>query len=237
MFTPLTHCILPPFLPRVETGCLTPFPQLRYCLVVFDVHLYRDALFAQYAVPMPAFLRSSVIKRRAEYLAVRYAAQRLLRDMNCSASVGSAPDRAPVWPAGVCGSLSHTGNCAIAVLAPAAEGRTAGVDIEVFAPVAMKETAELFTTPEERCCLAACGIDYETALLIAFSAKESLYKALYPEVGYFFDFDAACLREIDMRDKRFTLVLTRTLSPAYVAGSRICGHYAILKGHVVTVIN
>ncbi|AQS41427.1 MAG: 4'-phosphopantetheinyl transferase EntD [Candidatus Tokpelaia hoelldobleri] len=237
MFTPLTHCVLPPFLPRVEAGYLTPFPQLRYCLVEFDVHKYHDALFAQYAVPITPVLRSSVMKRRAEYLAVRYAAQRLLRDMDCPGNVGSAPDRVPVWPSGLCGSLSHTDGYAIAVVAPAAGGRTPGVDIEAFVPATMKETAGLFTTPEERRRLAACGIDNETALLIAFSAKESLYKAFYPEVGRFFDFDAACLREINVQEKTFMLVLTRTLSPGRVAGSRIHGHYAVLKGHVITVIS
>lgn len=237
MFTSLTHCVFPPFLPQIEAGYFTLFPQLRYCLVKFDVHNYHDALFAQYAVPITPVLRSSAVKRRAEYLAVRYAARRLLRDMDCPGNVGSALDRAPVWPPGLCGSLSHTNGCAIAVVAPAAEGRTPGVDMEAFAPAMMKETAEVFTTPEERRRLAACGIDNETALLIAFSAKESLYKALYPEVGCFFDFDAACLHEINVQEKTFTLVLTRTLSPGRVAGSRIRGYYAVLKGHVITVIN
>ncbi len=60
-----------------------------------------------------------------------------------------------------------------------------GIDIEMLAPGTMRETATIFTDTKEQSLPHNCGIPYETALLIAFSVKESLFKALYPEAGCF----------------------------------------------------
>lgn len=48
----------------------------------------------------------------------------------------------------------------------------------------MLEIAPAFTIEEERALLAGSGLPFETALAIVFSAKESLFKALYPQVRH-----------------------------------------------------
>lgn len=214
-----------PFLHHVEEGYLIPYPHLRYGLVKYDIAHYRDNFFTQYAISPPGDTGLVAIKRRAEYLAVRYATQRLLRAWDCYDNVCSAPNRAPVWPAGFCGSLSHTSECVIAVIAPAVGITIPGVDIEELSQPDIKEIADTFTTRQERDYLLSIeNIDIETLLVIVFSAKESLYKSLYPEVGFFFDFDVACLCEINSQEQMFTLMLTQRLSPDYVAGSLISGY-------------
>lgn len=222
---------------HVEEGYLIPNPHLRYCLVKYDIAHYRDSFFTQYAIPAPGDTGMVTIKRRAEYLAVRYAAQRLLRARDCYDNVDSAPNRAPVWPAGFCGSLSHTSEYAIAVIAPAVGVTIPGVDIEVLSQPDIKEIADTFTIRQEGDYLLSIeNINIETLLVIVFSAKESLYKSLYPEVGLFFDFDVACFCEINTQEKTFTLIPIQTLSPDYVAGSLISGYYAMLGKNVITVI-
>lgn len=67
-------------------------------------------------------------------------------------------------------------------------GLIPGVDIETFSSITIRETANLFSSLDEQALLVDSGIDYEIALLITFSAKESLFKALYPEVRYLFGF-------------------------------------------------
>ena len=111
-----------------------------------------------------------------------------------------------------------------------------GIDIEMFDASAMRETAEMFTSPEERRLLAACGLAYETALLIVFSAKESLFKALYPEVKCFFGFEAARIRRIDTAAQSFTLELTQLLMPERKQGCQFNGQYLIEENRVITLI-
>lgn len=101
-------------------------------------------------------------------------------------------------------------------------------------------------------CYHAVGIDIETLLdacaarevlpligpvaakdplsrTLAFSAKESLFKALYPHVGYF-GFDAARF------DAFHLLVLTQDLSPDWPAGYRFSVLCRIGHGQVLTWI-
>lgn len=217
-------------------GNVDPFPALRYCLVSFIARDYHDGLFDNWGIPFPGQLDSAVVKRRAEYLAARYAAQRVLRSWGCVATPGSAPDRSPVWPSGWRGSLSHSQEWALAVVAPEASRLTPGVDIEFLAPETIQRTAHLFTTPKERECLAASPFDEASALLMTFSAKESLYKALYPDVGRVLDFDAARVCHIAPEQQRIVLELTRTLSPQRVQGSRIQGYYQFSGDRVTTII-
>lgn len=237
MLTHQERYACPPFIHYAEKGHFVPYPHLRYCLVKYDITYYHDMLFTQYAIPAIAEIGQVAVKRRAEYLAARYAAQQLLRVWGCCDNVGSASDGAPIWPTGFCGSLSHSSEYAIAVIAPSAGVKIPGVDIEAFSPPGIKEIADVFTTSEERQYLLSIDeVDIESALLIAFSAKESLYKSLYPDIGVFLDFDAAFLCELDVEKKMFILILTRTLSPDYLAGRVISGHYDIVRRNVITVI-
>ncbi|HCN03947.1 4'-phosphopantetheinyl transferase superfamily protein (plasmid) [Pantoea sp. JZ29] len=113
---------------------------------------------------------------------------------------------------------------------------TPGVDIEFFAPETMRDTADMFVSADEKYVLSDSGIDYTTALLLIFSVKESLFKALYPEVGRFFNFDAAKVCRIDTSNKKITLELTQNLSRNRITGSRIEGYYSISDGRVITVV-
>lgn len=185
------------FIQHAEFGYLRADPALKFCRVRFARTQLQDALFNQYAVPFPSSLAGAVVKRKAEYLAGRICAHYLLRQAGCLEPVLSAADRAPVWPAGWRGSVSHSEDIAIAVVAAEADGRYPGVDIEHLQPGVMLESADMFVSKTEQALLSCCGLDMEWALLLAFSAKESLFKALYPRVQQMFDFDAAAIVAVD----------------------------------------
>lgn len=216
-------------------------PCLRYCLINFDIRYYQDELFAYFAIPFPPSLSSAVVKRRAEYVAVRYAAKILLQTEGCNNSPGIGQDRAPAWPSGWCGSLSHTDGYAIALVTSQEAGLIPGVDIETFSSLTktfssltIRETANLFSSLDEQALLVDSGIDYEIALLITFSAKESLFKALYPEVRHFFGFEAARVCKIDLLQQRITLELTQSLTQYRTKGSQIAGYYVLRDNQIIT---
>jgi 4'-phosphopantetheinyl transferase EntD len=225
-----------PFIQHAECGYLRAAPALKFCRVRFARQPMSDALFSQYAVSLPPSLAGAVAKRKAEYLAGRYCAHYLLRQSGCHEAVLTAADRAPVWPAGWRGSLSHSGDIAIAVVTAQPDGLYPGIDIEHRQPGIMQESADMFVAQAEQALLARCGLDKEWALLAAFSAKESLFKALYPRVQRMFDFNAAAIVALDPANHRFTLRLNETLSDEFPAGRQFSGEYYISEDSVLTCL-
>lgn len=64
----------------------------------------------------------------------------------------------------------------------------------------------------------APALSLDCGLTIVFSAKESFFKACYPEVGRYFDFDAVDVTLVDPRRQLVELTLHETLSPRLLAG-------------------
>ncbi len=205
-------------------------------MVAFETSYYSDALFTQLSIPLPKVLKTAVTKRQADYLAGRYATSQLLKEAGCNNAVSMSSDRAPVWPTGWWGSISHTEKWVIAILAPYRSNIKLGVDIEKLRPEVMQEIATTFTIACERELLATSSLPYESALLIAFSAKESLFKALYPQVQHIFGFEAVRLCDLSTNNNCFTLELTMSLAPNLNIGYRIQGYYLISENKVITLI-
>jgi enterobactin synthetase component D len=84
--------------------------------------------------------------------------------------------------------------------------------------------------------LLAGPFPYANALTLAFSAKESLFKAIYPKVGHYFDFDCAKWIDADYTVGTFWLRIANTLSPSVVEGNIYRGHFAHWGSCVFTLI-
>ncbi|MFD1802332.1 4'-phosphopantetheinyl transferase [Mixta tenebrionis] len=233
----VTHTFTaPPFIQRAQGGFLRAFPALRFCLAEFDRQAFRPADFLLAEIPFPPPLRAAAAKRQAEYLAGRYCAAMLLQQAGVAASALPFSRSAPLWPAGWRGSISHTDDRAIAVLAPVSSGLAPGIDIENARPEAMPELAPLFAAPAERAVIGASALADEQGLLALFSAKESLYKALWPQVQQFFGFDAAALIAIDTRRATLSLQLTRSLAPTLPRGAIFTARYQLDARGVIVAL-
>ncbi|MFI3667877.1 4'-phosphopantetheinyl transferase [Citrobacter braakii] len=224
------------FIRSFKTGYVIQEPSIRVCKLEFDITEYNDDLFSTFSIEFPESLSSAVLKRRAEYLAGRISAQTLLVKEGFYKRVALCSDRSPKWPEGWNGSISHTDQCAIAVISPQLMGFAVGIDIENLIPEIIRDAADMFTTKKEQKYLIKSGIDYNIALLIAFSAKESLYKALYPTVRIFFGFECAIITDINDQYGTFTLQLTTPLANKFSAGDDFLGHFIFNKNRVTTLI-
>lgn len=224
MFIPVSTASPDAFIRYAETGYLASCSPVRFCQVQFNLAAFTEASFDRYDISAPSHLLQAVTKRRAEYLAGRYCCATLLAAQQAPTTVPNGADRAPCWPAGFSGSLSHCADRAIALLTRQQHGWP-GIDIESFNGQLMRDTAEMFTSPDERTSLRAVALDNEAALLLAFSAKESLYKALYPQVRRFFGFESARITAIDVTQHRFRIALNETLTPALRQGDSFEGEY------------
>ncbi len=117
--------------------------------------------------------------RSHEFARGRLCARRALRGLGVEeAPVGIGPDGEPLWPAGVVGSITHTGSYAAAVVAHASGLRSPGLDAEPVRPMSEVLAAEVLT-PLERARLRDAG-DPALLAVLCFAAKEAAFKAWFP---------------------------------------------------------
>jgi enterobactin synthetase component D len=210
------------------------------CRIAFDATSFRDSDFCHYGISMPVSLSNAVPKRRAEFLAGRIAAGGALALIGQSATNIPIGDmRAPVWPPGVVGSISHSDHFAIGAALPASEHRGLGIDIErvVSEEIADSLSGSVVTTREKLIFSAAAPeLTRSQILTIAFSAKESIFKAISLHLGYYIDFNSVEIYELDKyRGIIFIKTLNR-LSPLIPSDYRFTVKFILQSEHVVTFV-
>jgi 4'-phosphopantetheinyl transferase EntD len=116
--------------------------------------------------------------------AARAVARELLSRLgHGGAAIGKATSGAPVWPAGVVGSLAHDDRVALAAVARARDFAALGIDIEPDEELPT-EMIDLVATPAER---SRYGRRFLRSRAL-FVAKEAVFKAVHPLDGVFLDF-------------------------------------------------
>lgn len=198
----------------------------------FDIQDLDQEAFFQRGITLPAEFENMVAKRKSEFLAGRVCAQRALEALGeCRAQVGKNQDRSPKWPMGFIGSITHTQNLAVACVAKSSEYRRLGIDIEAIMDAnTAQDTASYILTPGDRAY--AGTLPFEVFVTLIFSAKESLFKAIYAEVGHVFDFADASL--IDMTSGRLRLQIQRNLSSLWPKGATLDIGYQCAETHIYT---
>jgi enterobactin synthetase component D len=199
-------------------------------------HIHLHAILSGHpAWPPSDRVREPTAKRAREFLAGRYCAGRALA---AAGFAGKAPltagvDRLPDWPMGWRGSISHTADGAMAVVAREQHIELLGVDMErLMSATLASEVESQIAKPGELACLPEGTLAERLTLL--FSAKESLYKALYPALHQFFDFSAA--RLVEWQPGCLCLRLEQDWGPGFPAGTRMMARYAFAVGHVFTTV-
>ncbi|MGE0859334.1 MAG: 4'-phosphopantetheinyl transferase [Gammaproteobacteria bacterium] len=136
-----------------------------------------------------AFIAKAALKRKREFATARVLAREAfgqhfaVRDFDFL----NAPDRSPLWPAGVTGSVSHSDTRVWIAIADAALG-TIGIDGESRAGLERKLWRLILRTEEIEYIENLPSSIRERRALTMFSAKEALYKAQYPRSGRFMGF-------------------------------------------------
>ncbi|WP_145577341.1 4'-phosphopantetheinyl transferase family protein [Yersinia mollaretii] len=214
----------------------------------FDVNEYRDELFAVYGIAFPGSLHKAVSQRSAEYLAGRFVARQVLNMLEIrDYPLANGLDRAPLWPTGLIGSISHNNQralCTAQIITPAVglltESRDVhgiGLDIESLIPVERAKNLWPGILSEEEYRDSQEGpLPFNHLLTLAFSAKESLFKAVYPQLGRYFDFLEARLISYSLASGRFELQLLRDLSDDFPAGRCFTGCFTVNDSDIQTFI-
>lgn len=192
----------------VETGCLLvaadlPKPDFdgwRGCAI--SVEDRSSALFTEERTGMERW----AVKRIREFSSGRVCARRALEALGRpSVAIHRRDDRAPIWPVGVTGSITHCDDVAAAVLAPVDVIRCLGLDIECRGRISSELHATLFTLRETD------AIARGVSSTLLFAAKEAIYKALHPVAGVFIGFT-----EMELRISSTSIIATYLGSAAAV---------------------
>jgi 4'-phosphopantetheinyl transferase EntD len=196
-----------------------------------DAELESEPLLAAEA----AQARRMAAPRRREFALGRACARRALAELGFrDQPLLRGADRAPRWPAGIVGSLTHTqGFCAAAV---ARRGGLLALGLDAECERLSPRAAQRVLAAAEREQLGqlpsppACGSE-----TLGFSAKESVFKALYPLSGVRLGFRDASL-EFDPTARRFRVRLRPERESALPAGTWLEGRYLVAEPYVVTSV-
>jgi 4'-phosphopantetheinyl transferase EntD len=93
----------------------------------------------------------------------------------------------PIWPAGISGSITHCERWGIAVTAKCADSLAIGIDLESLERIREVDILHLICREPELEWVSSDS-DFQGRLGMVFSAKEALYKSLYPFCRRYIDF-------------------------------------------------
>ena len=136
-----------------------------------------------------ALISQAVLHRQREFAAGRAAARQAMTQVGLSpCAVPSGPDRAPIWPLGVVGSISHTRQICIAATGRAEEVGAIGIDVEERKPVDQSLWPSICTSGEQT-YLDSQPVEQRGDIVTQlFSAKEAFFKWQYPATRRMLDF-------------------------------------------------
>jgi 4'-phosphopantetheinyl transferase EntD len=166
-----------------------------------------------------ASLLFPAIERRRASGAARHVARELMNSMGFSGlPILRSTFGAPIWPAGLVGSMTHDDRIAVAAVGLRRPHLDAvGIDIEPATPLP-SNMLELIATPQERGNAIA---ENPLGVKLLFAIKEAVYKAAYPLDHEFLDFHDI---EVDLAGR---LATTR-------AGRMLALHWCVFS-HVLVV--
>jgi 4'-phosphopantetheinyl transferase EntD len=176
-------------------------------------------------------------KRREQFALGRKAAREAMENLGIAAPgpVLRNESRQPIWPAGLVGSISHTDTIAVAAVTYPSRCESLGIDIHLIADQRLSNSKE---TLLDRICHESEAtwvrsdqlLQLQRAALV-FSAKESIFKALYPIYQSSIAFKDV---ELSWQDGEFEGTLLFDCSKRLVRGSTIVVKCLVDTKHVLT---
>lgn len=191
-----------------------------------DPHTVDGGLLAGEEEAIEGAAQTRVEQFTAGRVCSRVALSRL--GLTKSTPIPRGEDRAPIWPPGFVGSISHTDSWCAAAVARASDVRSIGIDLEAASPLKPSLWRRV-CTPKEREWLSELA-DPGLSGKILFSAKESVYKCQYPITSTFLGFHAV---ELEIEEGSFRAMFRQDVGEFRV-GDVIVGRYLVEEGLVAS---
>lgn len=128
-------------------------------------------------------------KRLADFSTGRYCAIKALKQLRIQDAIIPIGDgRAPIWPEGIVGSISHCDSLTGAIVARSSDHISLGLDIEEIGRVTPDLWNLVFTEKENNYLSCLSDEDKRVQSTAIFSIKEAFYKFQYPLTKTFLGF-------------------------------------------------
>jgi 4'-phosphopantetheinyl transferase EntD len=125
----------------------------------------------------------------ADFSTGRYCALKALEQLGIQdAIIPIGEDRAPIWPEGIVGSISHCDSLTGAIVAKRSDHISLGLDIEEIGRVTPDLWDLVFTEQEKNYLSCLSDEDKRVQSTAIFSIKEAFYKFQYPLTKTFLGF-------------------------------------------------
>lgn len=185
---------------------------------------FKQELFPQ----EQAQIARAVESRRREFSSGRrYAREALSKLLYQPQAIPMLPSRAPSWPIGAVGSISHCGDNCVAVAASRDKYLGIGVDIEEGGPLP-EGTANIICGGAEMAQTASSSISHLPKVI--FAIKEAVYKLYFPLTCQYLDFHDLTVT-VDVRGMTFSAQLRGAL-PTINGSSVFAGRFGFCRGIV-----
>lgn len=180
-------------------------------------------------------IRTASPGRRNEFVSGRLCARIAMANLgHAPVALPRGPQREPVWPPGLVGSITHCRGYRAAAVASSDLYQSLGIDVEPDAELPDGIAARI-ALPEEQRWLRTqqdAGVHWDRVL---FSAKESVYKAWFPVAGCWLGFLDAMVH-IDPHTSSFSVTLAtgRSVMRRRLL-SHMSGRFRLGNGFVMAV--
>lgn len=199
---------------------------------VVSVEAFEDIVGERPHPDEESLIAGAMEKRRREFTTARRCARDALAGLGCERSaIFAGRKREPVWPVGVVGSITHCDGYRAAVCVRRPVLSSVGIDAEPHEPLP-SGVLKSVTVPEERTALDALrlvdpSIHWDKLL---FSAKESVYKALYPLAQRWLGFEDAAVSFDHAGTFRARVLVEGPIS-------ELSGRFLVRQGLVLTAVS
>ena len=171
---------------------------------------------ASLAAGEEAVLGYAVPARRREFATTRGCARRALAALGLPPGpLLAGPDREPLWPAGVAGSMTHCPGYRAAAVAKREDFLSMGIDAEPHRELP-EGVLDSIALREEQAWIQSAPVTGVCWGTVLFSAKESVFKAWFPLAGRRLGFDDALIHFDPLRGTFYA----RLLIPGPLVGGR-----------------
>lgn len=226
----------------IKSSFTHSYPGLEVVELVFSVGEVDIHQLIEQKIAIPDSFDNMLMKRRSEYLAGRICAIKALEQLDIKTEdikgLRQLCDRTPDWPNGIVGSITHTDTIAAACVGKSYLYNNIGIDIEKIMDIeTCKSIFDVILTPNEFeniDYLNKIRISHESLITLIFSAKETLFKALYPNIGYIFGFEVAKVISINHDTISFYLDLKFKIDK--VKNNVVDVKYFFSNSHVYTYL-
>lgn len=177
-------------------------------------------------------LPQAVPARRREFAAGRQAARAALAAIGAKpVAIPQGADRAPIWPPGLIGSITHTGDACLAIAAFRGEFQGMGLDLEPATPLDRDLWDSVLLPQEQMAMMRLPAEGRGLAAKRAFCAKEAAFKAQYPLSNALFGFE---VMTVTFGPDRFAATFQTDVAP-FAAGHQIQGRMVEVAGHFLAL--